>query len=362
MTLFFVTPDLYFGGAERVMALLMNQFCQDGDTVILAIMNNREAYPIAYHLDENVKMLFISPFRRNSLKHIVAPLRELRNKIRCYEPDVVVSFFPDTATLTYLAGFGMGFPMVYSERNDPKNNVKGFVARVFEYVATRSAKHVVFQSGNVQSMFPARIRRKSSVILNPLNLVNIPNRDSKDVENVIVSVGRLSPQKNHQSLIDAFSLFEKKHSGYKLVIYGEGELRGELENLVVMKGLENKVLMPGTDGKVLDKISHARIFAFSSRFEGLPNALIEAMAIGVPCVTTNFAPGCVTELINHQNNGLIVPCDDPQSMSHALAYLADNEQKAEEMGDKAKTIREKVDLAKVSRQWKEVFEQIKMQK
>ena len=129
MTLFFVTPDLYFGGAERVMALLMNQFCQDGDTVILAIMNNREAYPIAYHLDENVKMLFISPFRRNSLKHIVAPLRELRNKIRCYEPDVVVSFFPDTATLTYLAGFGMGFPMVYSERNDPKNNVKGFLRR-----------------------------------------------------------------------------------------------------------------------------------------------------------------------------------------------------------------------------------------
>ena len=130
----------------------------------------------------------------------------------------------------------------------------------------------------------------------------------------------------------------------------------KLRHLAINLGIEKNVSFVGVVNNVAEHIEKTSLFILASKQEGMPNALIEAMAIGLPCVSTNFAPGSVSELIDHRDNGLIVPCDDPQSLSDALAYLADNEKKAEEMGEKAKAIGRKVDLTKISTQWKEVFE------
>ena len=126
---------------------------------------------------------------------------------------------------------------------------------------------------------------------------------------------------------------------YELIIYGEGSLRETLEKQVRDLGIEQKVKLPGNDANVLEKIRDAGIFVLSSNYEGMPNALIEAMALGIPSISTDCPCGGPKTLVQPYINGLLFPVEDVDALVSCIKYFIENEEKANEIGMRATEIR-----------------------
>lgn len=355
MKIMFVTVGMAFGGAERVMALLSSFFCTQGMEVSIVAMDDQKQ--LAYPLHEHVDLRFMQTAcfdRRGSLLSLITTLR---SHIRDVRPDVIVSFFSSTLFFSWAASLGMGIPLIYSERNDPNHNIQGVKAKAFQTFALLRAKHIVFQTAGARDYYGRRICRKSSIILNPFDGTNLPAASGKR-EKTLVSVGRLSTQKNQTILIDAFHRIAERYPDRKLVLYGDGPLRQMLQNRIDGYGLTDRILLPGTVRNVYETIHNAELFLFSSDFEGLPNALIEAMALGLPCVSTDCSPGGARELIDNNVNGILVPCGSSVKMAEAIAFLLDHPDCAEEMGTRAQEITKRLDIRKIAAEWNLVFEQV----
>ena len=159
------------------------------------------------------------------------------------------------------------------------------------------------------------------------------------------------PQKNQKLLINAFSELAKKIPDYTLVIYGEGSLRKELEKFIESKGLKDRIFLPGAKNNIQEYIKDASLFVLSSDYEGIPNALIEAMAIGLPCVSTDCSPGGARELITNGENGVIVECRNSNELATAMARLLTDRESAKKMGTNAKKIYTRVDKNLVCNRW-----------
>lgn len=242
-----------------------------------------------------------------------------------YRPDVTLSFLKKPNLLNAFA-FGGG-RKVMSERNNPIRKGKRHfrLARL----AYRFADKVFFQSQTVRNMFPEKIRKKGVLVPNPVQVDCMAQGSSKKV----VTVGRLKSQKNHVMLIKAFADFNKKHPGHTLHIYGKGPLKDELGQLVRELSLKGTVFLEDFVKNVHEAIRDAEMFVLSSNFEGMPNALLEAMMMGLPCVTTIFEGE--EELFGNQDCCLAVPVGDKEAMEEAMTKLDGDPLLREELSRKA---------------------------
>lgn len=349
MKCLFVAPGMLFGGAERVMSILANEWGKsDIETMILVTETDAVS---KYYLSDKVKM--ISCFeekKRAKIPHLVI-IKRVREICKKWQPDVVISFYNDLCALTALAITGLNIPLIYSERNDPNRTNQRHVDRLYRKIVEHMASKIVFQTTGAQRCYPESVQEKSTVILNPLNTCGFPIHDFLNEKHEIVSVGRLEPQKNQKLLIDAFALIANDFQEYQLIIYGEGSLRKELEDYIKAKGIQERVSLPGNQTNIQEHIKDASLFVLSSDYEGIPNALIEAMAIGLPCVSTDCSPGGARELIEDSVNGLITPCGDAKKLSDAMRIMLSNKAYAKACGMEALKIREKTDVKKLSEDW-----------
>ena len=182
----------------------------------------------------------------------------------------------------------------------------------------------VFQTQTVRNTFSGRIFRNSTVIHNPIMDDNLPFVDFEKREKEIVGIGRLTEQKNFALLVDAFA--ELRPQGYVLKIYGDGHLRKDLEKQIKELNVSDQVKLMGHVDRVVNHIAKAEIFVLSSDWEGMPNALMESMAMGLACVATDEATGGSRDLITEEENGLMVPVKDKEALKTALnKVIEDNE-------------------------------------
>jgi glycosyltransferase involved in cell wall biosynthesis len=347
MKIAFYTIALRHGGAERCMAILANEFVKLGHSVIF--IQNDEYQESSFSLDTSIAIASLGGLHFNNLASFLKPIARLRHILKDYKPDVILSFFPDTVFFASIAALGLNIPIIFSERNDPSMNLKGWKMSFFQRQAIDKSKWLVFQTEQVRQFYPQYLY-KSSVVLNPCDTSSFPIEDCHK-EKIIVSVGRLEPQKNQKLLIDAFALVSSKHIDYRLIIFGEGSLRSDLEKQIVQLNLQDRISLPGTIDDVVSHINNCSIFVLSSDYEGLPNALIEAMALGLPCISTDCSPGGARELIHNNRNGIIVPCRDPLSLSNAILYMIENPLIAEGMGREAKKIRNRTEPFMIAQEW-----------
>lgn len=179
----------------------------------------------------------------------------------------------------------------------------------------------------------------------------IEENNKKERENVIVSVGRLVEQKNQKVLINAFSKIAKKYPEYKLKIFGEGNLREELQKQIDDLNMKDKIYLCGVCDNIKEQLEKAKIFVLPSNYEGMPNALIEAMASGCSVISTDCPCGGPRELIENNKNGILVPVNNEQELSNKIEYLIKNEEKAKIMGENAKKVQEKLNPDNILKQW-----------
>ncbi len=335
--------SLYGGGAERVACRLANGLADRFHVILFYIQDKGQTYPV----DPRVRTLAMPGFEGSyetmteSRIAFVAALKEALG-IR-----TAVSFMFAMNKLNVKSGGKAR--VICCERNNPAKRDPGRIGEIAEFY--EAADHVVFQSGTVRDLFSQAVREHSSVILNPVSVScgRVGGRHR------IVHMGRLVPQKNQAMLIRAFAAFHRGHPEYTLSIYGEGELAGELQALAASLGLEQAVRFHGQVRDVHAAIADAEMFALSSDYEGLPNALLECMMMGFPCISTR-CEGAV-DVIRPDENGILADVGSEEQMTAAMTRLAEDAALRERLGAKAKETSALFRADRILAQWERLLQE-----
>ncbi len=342
--------SMHRGGAERVMSILANYFANEGHDVVLAtdvvVRHDEENYKIS----EKIKCVHINPKSKNFLIKNIERIRQIRKLIKKEHADVVLSFLGKQNIRMLIATIGLKCRKCISVRNDPK----------MEYGQTRVKKTIanliigmadlcVFQTSDAKKYFNKKIQNRSVIIRNPIDDKFFKIGRPAVVKN-IVTVGRLEPQKNHKLLIDAFYAINESISGEKLLIYGKGSLKKELKEYIGKLGMSDRILLMGETSNVERELAKAKVFVLSSDYEGMPNALMEAMAVGLTCISTDCPCGGPKELIEDGKNGFLVPRGDSVRMSEKI-LLAVNGPDVSIIAKSAKISMEQYNMVDVLKKW-----------
>ena len=343
------------GGAERVMSELANAMAARGDEITLVTLAG--AGGDRYRLDPRVKRVALElRSDSNSIVRAIASnyrrIRALRAAIRASGAAAVLVFEERANVLVILATMGLGVRRVISERVDPRSHAIGAAWRALRRLAYPLADALVVQTQALERWARgAMLGRRVEVIPNPLRA--LPRCDEATRTHTIVAVGRLVQQKGHHVLLRAFARVSHEAPAWNLVILGEGEERAALEQLARDLGIAERVSFRGWVAEPADVLCTAGVYAMPSRYEGFPNALLDAMACGLPAVCTAWAGA--GEMITHEVDGLLVPVDDVEALAAALRRLVHDPALRERLGKSALAVRERFSMPAVLRQWDRVL-------
>ena len=342
-------PTLSQGGAERVISLLSRKMAEEKIDVTILLYKDQEPF---YTIDPRVKLVYVP--RESGTTNLLKNLLWMRRFYR-ENADAVLSFLAPFNILTLLATLGGKQTVIVADRNDPRFVPGKFPIRKLRDFLYRFADGVIVQTKHNQAYFSKGVQKKSTIIYNPVDLgekaglaLETPKRKR------IVSVGRLMPQKNQIMLLEAFASIAERFPDHSLTIYGEGPFRKELEAYIVRLGLESRVALPGNIKDVHDRIADAELFVMSSDYEGMPNALIEAMCLGLPVIST--AVSGATDLIRHGENGLLVPCRDTEALKNAMERLLSEPETAQAFGREAVKLNDALKIGDITQQWLDAVE------
>lgn len=290
-------------------------------------------------------------------KNIFQKIFIIRKEIKRINPDVSISFLLDANVYNIFSCLGIRTRSVVCERNDPFK--PGYRVLQFWKPWFRFAKGAVFQLPRVKEYYD-NIKAPTAVIPNPVvSISKINISPFVERHNVINILGRLDIfQKRHDVMIDAFLKFKNKYSDFKLVFYGDGPDKDKMQKQINRLGLSSSVIFGGITNKPDVIMSQSKMFILTSDFEGIPNSLIEAMSLGLPCISTDCRPGGARLLIDDENNGFVVPQGDSDAIADRMSWYMDHPDIADIMGAKAKLIRDKFSEQNIIRLWEQYLTSI----
>jgi GalNAc-alpha-(1->4)-GalNAc-alpha-(1->3)-diNAcBac-PP-undecaprenol alpha-1,4-N-acetyl-D-galactosaminyltransferase len=337
-------------GAERAAACLVNNFSKLGYEVVLMKLDNEKSF---YELNSNIEIINLNINKASSnkfkaIKNNIKSILITRRAIKKVKPDVIMCFSITTIFLSVFSAIGTKIKVIGSEQSNPYYSLNGSLWKPAKKILSPLCDGFIFQTERAAAFYPKRVREKSIIIPNAIyndDIYNVVIPEKK--EKIVCSVGRLIELKGFDVLIRAFHKIHDRIPEYKLVIYGEGNYRGKLEHLINQLSLNDKVLLPGLTNHIEQKLVNAETFVLSSRHEGMPNTLLEAMALGLPCVSTNCEMG-PAELIDNMKNGILVEVDNIEKMSEAILLTIKDKNIAKKLSDEAMKIRKTNHPSKIS--------------
>ncbi|MBN8520925.1 MAG: glycosyltransferase [Alphaproteobacteria bacterium] len=346
-----VISDMGAGGAQRVVSELSSGWVQQGHRVTIFTFDTPDATSF-FPLSSAVTLINLSGHGRaagfiSAIKANIGRIIKLRRALKNSAPDILLAFLPDMVFTAVMAN-GFSRPVIACERTNPAMYPTG-LWRLVRDITYRLSDLIICQTQTAADYF--NMPHKTRVIPNPVPIPNITGHSDIPVpeRRFIASLGRLSFEKGHDILIRAFDLIAPDFPDIDLMIIGEG---AEKDRLQAMCRYPERVLFAGVSQHPFPVLSKADIFVLPSRYEGFPNALAEAMILGLPCVVSEGADG---GLIADEQNGRIVPVEDSEFLSTVLRSLLENPVQAKNLGDRARAISSRVDPAHVSRLWDQVI-------
>jgi len=355
MKISFLVPSLSSGGAERTVVYLSAFFFDKGHEVEIINISG----DIFYELDKSVKYtsLNISSNSKNVVERIVniaKRLVSLNSHLNKVKPDAVVCLLPETAKYVLSLHKRRKFALITSERNNPEldgnNELK---QKIF-----MQSDGIVFQTIRAKNWYSDSIQKKSIVIHNAVGndfVYQVPEISER--KNKISAIGRLANQKDYPTLFKAFKKITEKHSNYSLEIFGNGPEEDKLKCLAAELGISEKVKFMGIHKDAILQIADSACYVMSSVYEGMPNALMEAMAVGLPCVSTD-CPNGPAELIISGENGLLVPVGDSDVLASAILRMIDDKPFAEACGKNARKILDTHSVELIAKQYMDYIESV----
>jgi len=368
MRLTFVISSLAGGGAQRVMSIIADYWASMGRNITLITLDSKDTD--FYTLRPEVKrvtmgLMTVSSNFYETCRNTLQRLRHLRREIRASQPDAVISFISRMNILTLVATLGLNIPVIISERNNPRKQPATWYSAASQRLIYPYAHAIVVQTDRigrwVQKFVP---QKKIYTIPNPVIKPPVCEEKTKHtLPNIhtIVSMGRLTPQKGFDLLLPAFAKCAPKHPNWSLLILGEGDDRKHLQKLAEELKIANRLNMTGTVQEPSSILYNADIFVMSSRYEGFPNALLEAMACSLPVISFDCPTG-PREIIHDGVNGILVPPEDVDALASTMDRLMSDESERKRLASRAIEVIDQFSLEKVMEGWEEVLNQVTKRK
>lgn len=396
--LIFVMPVMKGGGAEKVAALLLNEFNKSGYESELVLTNSERSEVVDRGLDPAVKITVLREhFSKNNIfkkaflmffrilaslickipealgKRVPAEWAYLSFKAQYYDetsalrkiikekPDAkIISFLQPSIPMTLLAAKGLPNRVVVSERSDPCRLLKKRYGYNFIKKYYQRADTVVFQTNDAMAAYPEIISQKGTVIFNPVRS-DLPKPYFGERNKTVSTFCRITRSKNFPVLIEAFSDFSKDFDDYRLKIIGAPQndddklvLRQTTE-LIKKLGLEEKVVFLPFSTEVHNLIISDAMYVNSSDYEGMSNAMLEAMAIGMPVICTDCPIGGANAVIQNEENGILTEVGNAKEISSAMKKIAGDKVLADKLSCNAAEIRYKLSLENTAKKWMELL-------
>jgi glycosyltransferase involved in cell wall biosynthesis len=351
--------SLQKGGSERVMVNLAEYLHRNNCEVILVTQYRQD---VEYEINPNIKRVYSEPEESKLLggrvHNFIVRFNTLRDIWKQYKPDLILSFLGKNNLMAIATSAFLPSKVVTSVRGEPTMEYDSRLMRFLAKFMFGFADGVILQTKQAKKFFPKVVRKKAVIMSNPLNPEFLNKRYKGEKDDVIVSVGRLDENKNQAMLIHAFARIASEYPMTNLVIYGDGSCRQDLEELIKEKNLSDRITLAGVVTDVAQHIQKARIFALTSNTEGMPNSLMEAMALGLAVVSTDCPCGGPATLINNGVNGLLVPVGNAYALADAFRCILSDSEFEKSLGEKAYEITQTLNPQKVNREWYEYLKKI----
>lgn len=348
MNITFVISQLGGGGAERVMVTLCNKFVERGYNVGLITYLK---YEDAYKLSDKVKHTRLDI----GIKDYSTQIKAIRSAIEINNSDVVVSFLSMVNVEAILANKPLKSKIIVSERNDPARLPSRKIKRLIRNYVYRFADGYVLQTPEAKAYF-GKISEKGVIIPNPLS-DKLPDFSETPKDNCFITAVRLDSQKNLSMMINAFSVFLKSHPEYTLKIFGKGPMHNELQNKIDSMGLSENIFLEGFSKDIYKEMLSAKAFLLSSDYEGISNSMLEALALGVPVISTDHPIGGARMFIENGKNGYLVPVREPAKMAKAMEQLVSCGLDAD-ISKEALKLRERLNSDTITDMWEKYITEI----
>jgi GalNAc-alpha-(1->4)-GalNAc-alpha-(1->3)-diNAcBac-PP-undecaprenol alpha-1,4-N-acetyl-D-galactosaminyltransferase len=367
MKITLISSSLEVGGAERVMSIIANYWAARGWQITILTFDDGSEPPF-YNLDKRIyyRPLAIESRCEHALLAVgynLHRIRVLKKAIVASRPHVVISFGNKTNIMTLLACQGLKVATIVNEHVHPKFGGLSKTCRLLQKATYHQANLITVQTHNALSFFPSSKGYKTFVMPSP---VAIPEPDTIDSQlytddRYLLAIGELIPQKGFDLLIQAFAKVCDPHPEWTLTILGEGEMRSELEDLCSQLGLQDRVFMPGIVKNIDLHLRKADIFALTSRFEGFPVTLCEAMACGVPVIATDCLSG-PREIIHNGIDGLLVVSENVDAIASGLDLLMSDPVKRQYFSHYAPKVLDRFGIEPVMSIWNNAIKQVMEQR
>jgi GalNAc-alpha-(1->4)-GalNAc-alpha-(1->3)-diNAcBac-PP-undecaprenol alpha-1,4-N-acetyl-D-galactosaminyltransferase len=349
----FIISSLGCGGAERVLCLIANYWAQKNYSIVIITLGNSTPF---YLLEDGIELEPLSLLKNSesvfsSIANNIARIKIIRKKLLEINPDIVISFMTETNILSTISCRIINKPIIISERT------------CYDFLKSRAwvvLRNIVYRYSNaliVQTRYDEEKYTHLSnifVINNPLKLKRIKPNANREEKNIL-AVGRLDRVKGFDRLIRAFSLLKNKD--WKLTIIGEGSERNRLEKLTYDLKLEDYICLPGKTKAIEEWYEKSSIFVLSSRIEGFPNVLCEAMAYGCACVSFDCIAG-PNEIVTDKVNGYLVKNGDIPALSDQISFLINHPAERRRIGNEAMKINERLNIDSIMSKWDKILERV----
>ena len=360
-TICFLTTTLEGGGAQRVMVNIANCFARDGYNTHIICFVAKNSPPI-YSVDSRIMLHNIPRGYAKNDRILSKCTKLLTAVIKEINPDVIIPFLMPVTAYAFKVAKKLGKKIIVSERNDPKVTPSDpFWRKQRDYIFAHSDA-CVFQTKDALSYFGTKRIKKIEIIRNPINLSGVRTDVvyAKDRSHRIVCVGKYEPQKNLEFLLDIFYEFSRKHDDYHLEVYGNDfhNHRVTLHQKAIAMGIEDKVHLFDAQPDILNIIYDARMSVLPSKYEGMPNALIESVSLGIPSIASDCPAYGGRMVIDSGKNGFLLEVDDKNDFIEKMCLLAENDEIADKFTVEGKKVKEKFDLQEVYSAWKTLVETV----
>lgn len=339
----FVIPTMGFGGMQRVIANFCNYYADNNYKVILYVLYGEEVF---FSLNKNVQVEFYTSTNTKSFFNLnkLNLLFNFRKKIKEIKPDYLVLFGSYQSILLAISLIGLKVNTFISERQNPHIS-RGIITDFLKFFVYPNITGIFAQTNYVKNFIDKKYNtRNVFVVNNPLN-INVELLKPNERKNIIIRAGRLEPEKRFDELIDIFSKVE--NDDWELHIIGDGSCRKELEKQVTNLKLNHKVKFLGVQEDIFNLINKAKIFAFTSAYEGFPNALCEGMFLGLSCISYDIIAG-PSDIIDDGKNGFLIPNNEKDMFINKLNLLMKDEDLQNKFFIESLSIRKKLSINTIS--------------